>query len=323
MNRVKIALVGPGKIADRHLVPALRRVPGAVLWSVHSRDAERGADFARRHGAASARPAYTELAALLADPELDAVIVATPDRLHAAQSIQALRAGKHVLCEKPMATSVDEAREMVEAARAADRRLGVAYHLRFHAGHQKLASMVHGGALGELRHMRAQWTYRADDASNWRAAGDVGRWWSLAGVGTHCLDMVRWMMVPNAGEVVELEALTTHAVWKGPHDETALLMMRFASGATAEIVASVLFDSKPTIEIFGSRASAACEGTLGPHGMGSIRARGAELEFIAEDPYKGEIADFVAAIREGRAPEVDGAEGLRNVELLVQAAPPG
>jgi predicted dehydrogenase len=166
-----------------------------------------------------------------------------------------------------------------------------------------------------------QWTYAARDASNWRAGPDVGRWWSLASVGTHALDLARWVMVPDCGEVVELRSLVTRAVFRGPHDETAILMMRFASGATAEIVSSVLFDSTPLIEIFGASGSAVCEGTLGPHGHGRIRLRGAELAFPPDDPYRGELADFVAAIEAHRPPEVDGMEGLRNVELLCEADP--
>ncbi len=320
---VRFAVVGPGAIADRKLVPALHQVAGARFWSVLSRDGARAADFAARHGAAAPRPAFTDLGDLLADPELDAVILATPDRLHAEQAIAAARAGKHVFVEKPMATSVEEARAMIEACRSAGVQLAVAYHLRWHAGHRLLARQVHEGALGAIRHMRVLWTYRAGGADNWRASSEVGRWWSLAGVGTHCIDLVRWMMVPGAGEVVELRALTTHAVYKGPHDETALLALRFASGATAEIATSVLFDSTPSVEIYGASASAACEGTLGPHGAGRVRSRGEELAFTPTDPYAGELADFVAAIHEGRPPEVDGHEGMRNVELLVEAAPSG
>jgi predicted dehydrogenase len=318
---VRFAVIGPGNIADKRLAPALRSLPGAELWSVLSRDAARAREFATRHGASSPNPAHTDLATLLADPALDAVIIASPDRLHAEQTLMAARAGKHVFVEKPMAADVADARAMVQACRDADVRLGVAYHLRWHSGHRRLAGQVHNGALGELRHMRVQWTYRAEDAANWRASSEVGRWWSLAGVGTHAIDLVRWMMQPTCGEVVEVSSLCTRAVFKGPHDETAVVAMRLASGATAEVVTSVLFDSTSMVEIYGKSASAACEGTLGPHGKGRIRIRGAELPFTPEDPYAGELADFVAAIREGRAPEVDGNEGLRNVELLTEACP--
>ncbi|HKK73214.1 MAG TPA: Gfo/Idh/MocA family oxidoreductase, partial [Candidatus Krumholzibacteria bacterium] len=99
---VRFGLIGPGRIADRRLAPALRHVEGAQLWSVLSRDPERAAAFAHEHEAAAAQPTPATLDTMLADDELDAVIVATPDKLHAEQAVAAARAGKHVFVEKPM-----------------------------------------------------------------------------------------------------------------------------------------------------------------------------------------------------------------------------
>jgi predicted dehydrogenase len=318
---VRIGIIGTGGIADVALAPAVGKARGAQLWSVLSRDRERGLAFAARHGARAPVPVSTDLAAFLADPRLDAVIIASPDRLHASQAILAAQAGKHVLCEKPMATSPDEARAMTAACRAAGVRLGVAFHLRWHAGHRIVAAQAREGALGELRHARVQWTYRAPDASNWRARNDVGRWWALAATGPHCVDMARWMLSPSCGEVTELRAVVSRPAFRGPHDESAVLAMRFASGATAEIMVSVLFDSTPVVEVFGTAGSAICEGTLGRHGAGRVRLRGAEVPFAVQDPFVAEVADFVQAIEEERDPEVNGEEGVRNTEILAEAAP--
>jgi len=201
MPPLHFAMIGTGRIADTRLAPALSLVEDAVLWSVLSRDPGRGAAFAARHGALAPRPAHDHLGRLLEDPDLDGVIIATPDGLHAEQALAALEAGKHVLVEKPMATRVAGAVAMVEAAAVRDLRLGVAYHLRWHAGHRLMARRIREGLLGELRHARVQWTWPAQDDANWRAHDEVGRWWSLAGVGTHCLDLIRWIMLPSCGEV--------------------------------------------------------------------------------------------------------------------------
>ena len=316
---LNIAVLGPGRIAENSLVPAIKKAAGIALWSVLSRDLARARDFATRHQAHAPTSAYNDLGALLADPELDAVLIASPDRLHAPQAIAAARAGKHVLCEKPMAAEVSEADAMIAECKSAGVRLGVAYHMRWHRGHRLLAGSVHGGEFGDIRHMRVMWARKQADASNWRASPEVGRWWSLAGVGTHCLDQVRWLMMPSCGEIVSLRSVINNRIWNSPHDETAVLALQFENGATAEICTSVVFDAPQLMEVYASDGYAVCENTLGPHGSGRIKTHKGELDYQVEDPYIGEIEDFVAAIRDAREPEVGGEEARRNVELLVQA----
>ncbi|MDC0719442.1 Gfo/Idh/MocA family protein [Nannocystis bainbridge] len=311
-----IGVVGPGSIADRRLAPALQQLRGATLWSVCSRDPERARIFAARHGARG--PIFGDLADMLADPRLDAVVIATPDRLHAAQAIAAAAAGKHVFVEKPMATSVADAEAVVRACEAAGVRLAVGYHLRFHPGLRALRARVLAGELGRVLHMRATWTFVERDAGNWRASPEVGRWWSLAAVGTHCLDLVRWFLRPACGEIEHARALTSSPVHRSPHDETAAVALRFASGATADILTSVVFRAPRTIEVFGDAGSARGDEVLGPHGGGRIVVGDRELSYEPADPYLGELQDFVDAVAHGRAPEVDAVEGLANVRGLCE-----
>jgi 1,5-anhydro-D-fructose reductase (1,5-anhydro-D-mannitol-forming) len=262
-----------------------------------------------------------ELDSLLDDPQLHGVVVATPDRLHAAQCVAAAGAGKHVLVEKPMATSPEDAAAMIRGCGEAGVTLAVAYHLRWHAGHRLLATRAAEGSLGTLRHVRALWSWPARDAGNWRAHPDVGRWWSLGGVGTHCLDLIRWFMAPAHGEVETITSVVDRSVFGGAHDETAVVAMQFASGATAEFCSSVLFESPSRLEVYGSDDYAVCTGTLGPHGAGTIDTREGPIVFTPVNPYVGEIEDFAGAVVQSRAPEVDGEEGLRNVELLAGVGP--
>jgi 1,5-anhydro-D-fructose reductase (1,5-anhydro-D-mannitol-forming) len=317
---LNLALLGTGRIADGRLAPALAETAGVQLWSVLSRSATRAGDFANRHKARSPTPAHTSLDTLVEDPSLHGVIIATPDRLHADQTIAAARAGKHVFVEKPMATSSEEGAAMLRACDDAGVQLGVAYHLRWHSGHRLVAGAVRAGDLGEVRHMRVQWSQQAPDADNWRASPEVGRWWSLAGVGTHCLDLIRWLMTPSGGEIEAVGSVISRSVWRGPHDETAVAVLRFESGATAEFCSSVQFGAPSRLEVYGSAAYAVCEGTLGPHGGGTLYMKTGELPFTPVNPYAGELLDFAAAVAEGRPPEVDGREGLRNVELLMRIA---
>lgn len=315
-----IGIIGPGGISDRAHAPALAKLHNAQLWSVLSRDRDRAAAFAKRHYARADHAAHNGIDAFLNDDALDAVIIATPDRLHADQVIACAEAGKHVLCEKPMAATPEEAQRMIDACASQGVVLAIAYHLRWHSGHRRLHAQIQSGLLGEVRHMRVQWPFYAADANNWRAQAQVGRWWSLAAVGTHCLDQIRWMMMPSCGEIKRVNGLTSHGMIGSDHDETAILTMEFASGATAELCSSVRFAAPTRSEIYGSSGYAVCDGTLGANGAGRISTHDGDFPFPVTDPFEGEIDDFIQAIDTGKKPEVDGAEGLANVAILAKFA---
>ncbi len=316
---LKIGLIGPGGISERKLLPALQAADGAQLWSVMSRDKGRAAAAASKYGAGSPNAAHDSVDSMLADPELDAVLIATPDKLHADQAIAAARAGKHVFCEKPMATSPQEAHAMVAACAEAKVKLGVAYHLRWHGAHRPLFEAVGRGELGDLRHIRVQWSSQAADDSNWRARTEVGKWWSLAGVGTHCLDQILWFMTPTCGDVVDVKSVISRSVWGSPNDETALVAMQFENGATADLCSSVVFAAPTRFELYGSKGYAAGEGTVGVTGEGVLTRDGGTASYDYVDCYRAEIEDFAAAVRDDRAPEVTGEMGARNVEILCKA----
>jgi 1,5-anhydro-D-fructose reductase (1,5-anhydro-D-mannitol-forming) len=265
---------------------------------------------------------HTSIDTLLHDPELDAVIIATPDKLHADQAIRAAKAGKHVLLEKPLATDSDGIAGILQHCRPPAITLALCYRLRWHSGHRALVDAVHRGDFGDIHHVRTFWTFKNSDASNWRASPEVGRWWSLGAMGTHLVDLSRWILSPSQGEVANIASVTTNKLWKGPHDETAVVALRFAGGATAEICTTVLFDAPSRLEIYGSKGWAVCEDTFGREAAGRIWTHQGPLSFPVVNPFTALIADFVKAIRTGTAPEVDVFEGARNAELLLKIDQP-
>ena len=315
-----IGIIGTGRIADTRLAPALQHVDGGRFWSVLSRDEDRASSFAAQHGAQAPVKAFSSLASFLADPALEAVIIATPDKLHARHAIACARAGKHVLLEKPMATSVEEAQEICDACSHERVKLAIAYHLRWHGGHQKIARLLESGELGKPHYARAMWTWKADNNDNWRAHEELGRWWGLAGVGTHCVDLLRWLMVPACGEVTGVASLVDKSTFGGPHDETASLSMQFGEGAVADVTTSVKFSATSRFELYCADATVIADGTLTTDGGGVISINGESLQYEATDPYVGEIQNFIDAIHGKNRVAVSGAEGLRNIEILSSVA---
>ena len=318
--KLKIGIIGTGGIADRGHADGLRQCSATELWSVLSRDAGRAAEFATRHSAQSPSPAHSSLGSFLEDPQLDAVIICTPDRLHAEQAIACARAGKHILLEKPMATDAMGCQAILDACQSAGVTLALGYRLRWHTGHRAVIASAHAGEFGKLRHARVLWSSLAADSSNWRASPQLGRWWSLAAAGTHCLDFARWALCPTAGEIEVVRSITSHSVWHSPFDESAQLAIRFANGATAEIHSSFLFNAPSRFELYGTKGYAICEGTFGREAQGSIRTQSGPVKFEPADPFKLQLDDFARSILEKRKPEVDGIEGMRNTEILLAVA---
>ena len=173
--------------------------------------------------------------------------------------------------------------------------------------------------FGDLRHIRVQWSFQAGDADNWRAGADVGKWWSLAAVGTHGLDQILWFMTPACGAVVDVKSIITRSVWGGPNDETALVSLQFENGATADLCSSVLFAAPTRFELYGSKGYAVGEGTPGVTGDGVMTTHNGPMAYDYVDCYRAEIEDFAAAVRDDRPPEVPGEMGAVNVDILCRA----
>src|SRR5262245_47834132 len=149
---LRIGILGAARIAPMALIRPARSVPEAAISAVAARDSARAQAFARKHGIGRVAPSYD---ALITDPDIDAIYNPLPNSLHAEWSIKAMRAGKDVLCEKPLASNADEARSMVEASRRSGRLLIEAFHYRYHPLAARMKSIVDSGALGAVHHIEA------------------------------------------------------------------------------------------------------------------------------------------------------------------------
>jgi predicted dehydrogenase len=130
-------------------------------------------------------------------------------------------------------------------------------------------------------------------------------------------------MLPLCGEIALVRGLVSSAVWGSPNDETAIGLFEFASGATAELLSSVSFESETRVEVFGDRGSAIAENALGATGAGRIRVNGHTLDSPALDPYVGEIEQFAVCVTGRSQPAVNAIEGLRNVQILEEIVSSG
>jgi D-xylose 1-dehydrogenase (NADP+, D-xylono-1,5-lactone-forming) len=223
VSAVRWGVLGAAWIADVALLPAMRRAAGAEPLAIAARDAARAAELASRHGVPRVHDDY---AALLADPEVDAVYVPLPNSLHLEWTQRALAAGKHVLCEKPLALNATEGREMAEAARAAGRLLMEAAMYRFHPRMRALAAELAGA---EVRHVSASFAFPIDKPDNYRMRPELGGG-ALLDVGFYVADVTRWLL----GEPERVEAVIRRAAV----DMSCSALLGFPGGAQAALFAS-------------------------------------------------------------------------------------
>jgi predicted dehydrogenase len=329
-QEIRWAVVGSGGIARRRTIPeGFARAQGACLVGVFDVDADANRAVAKQFKVKS----FRSLRGVLAG-EVDAVYIATPASLHARQAIACAKAGKHVLCEKPLGLTVREARRMVEAFAAAGVTLGTAFMMRLSAQHQAARDLVARGALGKLVYGRAQLScWYPPIPGAWRQDPALGGGGSLIDMGGHCIDLLEMYF----GEVTAVFCRTANLVQSYPSEDAATVLLEFASGATATVDSCFCIpdaSSKNALEIYGSRGSIIAEGTIGQNPAGRMVAYladptagydagqkrtesgGIEVAPAPVNSYQAEIEEFSRAIREKREPAVSARQGVRSQEIL-------
>ncbi|MEX8518833.1 MAG: Gfo/Idh/MocA family protein [Leptothrix sp. (in: b-proteobacteria)] len=303
-------LVGASNIAQEWMIDAMRAQPGNTVAAVLSSDAERGAAFAARFGIAAA---YTELEALLADPAVEAVYISTTNERHAAQAIQAAQAGKHVLCEKPLALDLADAHAIVAACQAAGVVLATNHHLRNAASHQAIRQLVRDGAIGTPLFARVFHAVQLPThLQGWRVDKPEAGGGVVLDITVHDADTLRFIL---GAEPVEAVALTQGS---GPVEAGVMAVLRFDNGVLAQLHDAFNVAYAGTgIEIHGSAGSIFGRNVMTQHPVGEVLLRDAAGEWAIELPqhnlYEHALAAFNRAVQGLGTPAASGDDGVRSL----------
>ncbi len=321
-------IVSTGLHPDHKIAPAISVVAGAELAAVYSRDQGRADAFAAKHGA---RAAYNDLDDLLADSRVDAVFIASPNSLHAAQGIRAARAGKHVLTEKPMTTTLEDAVELVRACRAAGVKLGVGFELRQNPGHVLARELVAQGALGRVTLAQGQWGFGVRGQDTFPPRTGRRQWWddpeaiggasTMMGTGVHVVDLLRFML---GQEITEVAALTDGQRPERPLEQLAVLSLRFAGGTLGTVVCGRLLpDSRNDFTLYGINGRITGQATIWEAQQGEVEVATETVNRTEACPgsYLGnfiaQMEDFQQSVAENRDPAATGVDGLWVVEITL------
>ncbi len=333
-DRIRVGIIGIQGFGKSYF-KVLRELAGVEIAALCDVNTEAARQLAQANGVPSVTGDYREL---LAGDRVDAVFIAVPHFLHHEMTIAALRAGKHVFCEKPLAITPRDAWEMAATARSCGRILTCHYNRRQTPAVKALRALVGRGAFGEVYQLNVKWMARwtgfmFDSATSWRVSKEKAGGGILVGRGSHMLDAAWHILGRPAWESVY--AVTENRLTGFEVDDYAMVVARLAGGAAVHMECSYeahcpAYGERIEYEVFGTRAGAVCSQT---DGVESVRAgacrfpanewvdltRSLDFESYRDAPPRSIVQDFVESIREGREPLVTGEDAAAITQVLTAA----
>jgi predicted dehydrogenase len=305
-------LIGAGDIVRKRVAPALRDLENCNLLAVSRNRAELAEEFAKEFGV---ERWYADWRELVADKDIDAVYIATPVFLHAEQTIAAARAGKHVLCEKPMAMSVAECDAMIAAGKNAGVKLGIAYYRHFYPSIIRAKEIIASDEIGKvvLAQMNAfeYFDPEPDNPRRWLLDKSKSGGGPMMDFGCHRLEVLTNLF----GPVARVESMVTNNIFPDREvEDTAIALLQFDSGPLTPVasvtVTHAARESQDTLDIFGARGSI----HIPVLNNAEMRVVINGVERIESHPTHPNvhlplIENFVAAVLENCEPEVDSNAG--------------
>lgn len=266
--KIKWGVIGCGGIADRRTIPGMMLAENAELIAVMDVDKEAAERTAKKYGA---KYSFDNVDELLALDEIQAVYIASPVFCHREQCIAAARAKKHILIEKPVGLTAEEAKELSDICDKEGVKLGVGFMMRFHAYHQKMHELIADGKLGEIVSARAQltcWYPKMDNC--WRQDKKLSGGGAMMDMGIHCIDLIRYI---TGLEVKAVTGMTGNQIFKYNAEDAGAAVFRLENGALCYVDANFNIPDeavKCKIEFYGTKGSIFAEGTIAQEEGGKI-----------------------------------------------------
>ncbi|MBM7702210.1 Gfo/Idh/MocA family protein [Metabacillus iocasae] len=329
MKTLKVGVIGCGSIAQHRHLPEYQANKNVEIVAVCDPNEARVNEIAAKYEA----KAYTNYEELLASGEVDVVSVCTPNYLHAPISIAALEAGVHVLCEKPMATSQEEADAMIEAAKKSGKKLMIAHNQRFVPSHQKARQLIESGEIGKLYSFRTAFGHpgpegwSVDGKDSWFFRKEQAFIGAMGDLGVHKTDLLRYLLgedITEVGAFVETSAKDFADV-----DDNAVCVLKTESGVVGTLAASWAYTAKEdnSTIIYGEKAILRLE----DHPTYSLIVQYAtgevvnyELGKIQSNDEGGQsssqvVDHFVESILTDKEPLITGEEGMKSLAVILAA----
>lgn len=316
-TKVRFAVVGCGGISFSHF-KGIEDAFEAELVAVCDANAERAAEYAHKYGVR----AYTSYAELLDQTDIDVVCLCTPSGMHADQTVEAAQAGKHIICEKPMAIRLEDVDRMIEACELHNVKLATIFPRRMSPASRFVKQLLEESRLGKLSLCSGYVKFYRDqayyDSAGWRGTWAMDGGGAMMNQGIHTIDLLQWL----AGPVESLKGFSRSVLRDIEVEDTAVTALQFKSGALGSIEATTTAYRQPDhrIVLHGDKGTIVLTGDE----ITQLDILGEEVEIPVFPPFQVvpdghciQIRDMALAVLEGRPPIVTGEDGRHSLEIIL------
>jgi predicted dehydrogenase len=317
-------IVGLGRISMQHFMPAVKMSKKSRVTALVSGHRDKAERMAAEYGVPSSSIYnYENYDNIAKNPAIDAVYIALPNGMHAEYSIRAAKAGKHVLCEKPMAISVEESRSMIQACESANRKLMIAYRCRYEPVHLRAVQLIREGKIGSIESIESAFGFPIRP-NEWRLDRELAGGGPLVDVGIYCLNASRYLTGEEPDELKGISSVVDHDGRFTQVEETLSWTEKFPSGALASCTCTYGSAMRGYFRVRGSKGTITVDPAFNydnPRLLAQFEGGGTE-DLAPNEPDPTQFlreADYMAdCIVQNKEPKSSGQEGLRDMELIAQ-----
>jgi predicted dehydrogenase len=317
-RKIGFALCGLGSLSTHQIAPALPNTQFCRLAGIITGTPAKAAKWSAQYDIPDhCIYNYDTMSQLADNPDIDVVYVVTPNALHADSTIKAAKAGKHVLCEKPMEISVARCQQMIDACRAANKLLAIGYRLHFEPNNLECVRLAREKVFGDLKFIEASFGFSIGDPKQWRLNRALAGGGPLMDVGIYALQAMRYLTGDEPVQVTATTSSITDPVKFRDLEEAIVWQLKFPGGVLANGEASYRFNGLNRYNAFAERGSFGLEPAYSYHGLRGKRSDGQAIQLADIDQFAAQMDDFAQCILQNRPTRVPGEEGLRDVKIMM------
>jgi predicted dehydrogenase len=315
------AIVGLGRLAINQILPAFAKCEKSRVVALVSGSPGKANKLAQRYGVNPKNIYnYQNYDTIRDNPEVDVIYIVLPNGLHAEYTIRGAKAGKHILSEKPMANTPRDCQAMIDACRNANRKLMVAYRVRYEPYNQAAIQLARSQELGPTKVIVSDHGFNIGDPTQWRLKKELAGGGSLMDIGIYSLQATRYLTGQEPVEVNAMTFSTPNDVRFKEVEETINFQLRFPSGILAQCTSSYGYAGQNRVRVVGTQGWFELEPATSYTGLRLYVRKGPvleERELPQRDHFASEMDHFSECILEGKQPLTPGEEGLTDVKLMM------